>query len=149
MQLHQMILLTVVGTVILLLTSCSLESRNLGGPSAIGGTPPKHGMLGVEFEPDSLQIVAVLPGGAAEEAMISVGETITAFDGQQVSNRNELQALLTKTKPDTTVELTLTQNDEARKVQVRLMSFTKWSDLIVKEHKRKCADGKAGRQLSE
>lgn len=140
MQLQRMILLIVVGATSLLFASCSLEPRNLGGPSAIGGTPPKHGMLGVEFEPNSLQIVAVLPGGAAEEAMILVGETITAFAGQPVSNRDDLQALLTKTKPDTTVELTLTQNDGTRKVQVRLMSFTKWSDLNVQERKRNQAE---------
>ena len=82
----------------------------------------------------------MVPGSSAEDALITSGDRITAFDGQAVSNREELQALIKKTKPETMVVLQLSRNEESRTVQLRLMRFQEWFDLKVREQKRKKVD---------
>ena len=48
-------------------------------------------------------VLNVVPGGAAAQAGIEPGDVIVAYNGMPVSRQNELVAMVTATRPGTTV----------------------------------------------
>lgn len=100
-----------------------VKRRALGGPTKPFQAPP-HGFLGVQFEPDSLVIVAATPETSAAEVGLTAGETIVSINGRPVASLAELQSILKKTKPIEDVSLEIKNVDEEiRTVSVRLVSF--------------------------
>jgi S1-C subfamily serine protease len=111
--------------ILLNVPGCDGEPASLGGPVAVvQGKPPTHGMLGVEFaQTGPLEIVAVLATSPAEQSGLSAGDRITSINGQPVGSLPELQEQLKKTSPGATAHLSVTRENEARSVHVRLLNF--------------------------
>ena len=112
----------------LFVTACDREPETLKGPVAIyqGPPPPKHGMLGVRFDPaaaGSTAVSDVVPGSPARKAGISPGDVITSVDGRPVSSQQDVLKVTGDKPPGATVTVGLTREGEAVTVSVRLISF--------------------------
>ena len=69
---------------------------------------------------DGVYVSEILPGGAAEDAGIEVGDVIVAVDGSKVKNMAQMQEMFTKHQPGDKVELTVVRNKKEKKVDVTL-----------------------------
>jgi hypothetical protein len=78
--------------------------------------------LGISCVPDPLHCIVqrVEPNSAAADAGLNVGDVITAYDKQKVSNFETLTALIGKNRPQEEVELTILRADEELGKTVRL-----------------------------
>jgi serine protease Do len=65
-------------------------------------------------------VSTVQPGSAAARAGLERGDVITAINGQQVNEPNELRNLVAGTQPGTEVTLTLVRGGQEREVRVAL-----------------------------
>ena len=123
--------------VALLLTAC--EPEDLKGPVAIyQGTPPKHGMLAIQFDPaagGAPVVAGVIAGSPAAEAGISPGDVITSVDGRAVTSHQEVLKVLSDKAPGATVPVGLTHDGETLTLNVRLISFTDAAALQVKSER--------------
>ena len=63
-------------------------------------------------------VLNVAPGSAAAKAGLEPGDVITAFNGKPIRNRDELVAMVTATKPGTTVPVALIRDRQARTVSI-------------------------------
>jgi serine protease Do len=68
------------------------------------------------------QIERVQPGSAADDAGLQVGDIITAIEGSDLNNFNELRTTIGSKQPGDTVEMTIvsSQNGDRRTVEVEL-----------------------------
>jgi S1-C subfamily serine protease len=110
-------LVDAAGAVVALLTTGLAGGVALGVPAALaqriagtlaGGGTVKRGFLGISSQPveipagqraglaqeRGLLVVRVEPASPAEQGGLMVGDVLTAFDGQVLSDTDELQALL-------------------------------------------------------
>jgi serine protease Do len=63
-------------------------------------------------------VTSVIPGGAADKAGLEASDVILEFNGRPVTNYNELQKMVTATKPGTTVPLKVLRDRRERTLQV-------------------------------
>ena len=63
-------------------------------------------------------VLNVAPGGAAERAGLEPGDVIVAFSGKPIRNRDELVAMVTATRPGTTVPLGIVRDKQQRTISV-------------------------------
>jgi serine protease Do len=63
-------------------------------------------------------VLNVAPGGAAAKAGLEPGDVITAYNGKPIRNRDELVAMVTATKPGTTVPVRIVRDRQERTVNV-------------------------------
>jgi serine protease Do len=59
-------------------------------------------------------VAAVSPNGAAEKAGMEPGDVITAFNGKNVRNNNELVSVVTATRPGSTVPVRIVRDGKER-----------------------------------
>ncbi|MGH7342545.1 MAG: PDZ domain-containing protein, partial [Candidatus Rokuibacteriota bacterium] len=63
-------------------------------------------------------VLNVAPGGAAARAGLEPGDVIIAYNGKPIRNRDELVAMVTATKPGTTVPVRVVRDRQERTVNV-------------------------------
>jgi serine protease Do len=63
-------------------------------------------------------VLNVVPGGAAARAGIEPGDVIVAFNGRPITRRDELVAMVTATKPGTTVPVRVVRDREERTINI-------------------------------
>jgi serine protease Do len=63
-------------------------------------------------------VLNLAPGGAAAKAGIEPGDVIVGYNGKPIRNRDELVALVTATKPGTTVPIRIVRDRQERTVSV-------------------------------
>ncbi|MBI3046916.1 MAG: Do family serine endopeptidase [Acidobacteria bacterium] len=63
-------------------------------------------------------VLNVAPGGAAARAGIEPGDVIIAYNGKPIRNRDELVAMVTATKPGTTVPVRIVRDRQERTINV-------------------------------
>jgi serine protease Do len=63
-------------------------------------------------------VLNIVPGSAAEKAGLELGDVITAYNGKPIRNRDELVAMVTATKPGTTVPVRIVRDRQERTVSV-------------------------------
>ena len=63
-------------------------------------------------------VLNVSPGGAAARAGVEPGDVIIAYNGKPIRNRDELVAMVTATKPATTVPLRIIRDRQERTISV-------------------------------
>ena len=63
-------------------------------------------------------VLNLAPGGAAAKAGIEPGDVIVGYNGKPIRNRDELVALVTATKPGTTVPIRLVRDRQERTISV-------------------------------
>ncbi|MBI2187914.1 MAG: Do family serine endopeptidase [Acidobacteria bacterium] len=63
-------------------------------------------------------VLNVAPGGAAAKAGLEPGDVIIAYNGKPIRNRDELVAMVTATKPGTTVPVRVVRDRQERTVNV-------------------------------
>jgi S1-C subfamily serine protease len=64
-------------------------------------------------------LLDVLPGGAAADAGLRSGDTITRFNGATISGNGDMQRELARVVPNTTVATSIWRNDHEMPVNVR------------------------------
>lgn len=82
---------------------------------------PNRGMLGVVLEPSDkgLKVVAVTPGGPAEQAGIAAGDVITAVDGKTVRRDDGAVHAFGDVDAGQSVRLSIDRGGTVRKVAVK------------------------------
>jgi serine protease Do len=63
-------------------------------------------------------VLNVAPGGAAAKAGLEPGDVIIAYNGKPIRNRDELVAMVTATKPGTTVPVRVVRDRQERSLNV-------------------------------
>jgi len=63
-------------------------------------------------------VLNVAPGGAAAKAGIEPGDVIISYNGKPIRNRDELVAMVTATKPGTTVPMRVVRDRQERTISV-------------------------------
>src|SRR5688572_2790766 len=63
-------------------------------------------------------VLNVAPGGAADKAGLEPGDVIVSYNGKPIRNRDELVAMVTATKPGTTVPVAIVRDRQPRTVSV-------------------------------
>jgi serine protease Do len=63
-------------------------------------------------------VLNVAPGGAAAKAGIEPGDVIVSYNGKPIRNRDELVAMVTATKPGTTVPLRVVRDRQERTISI-------------------------------
>jgi S1-C subfamily serine protease len=83
---------------------------------------PDVAFLGVASnqETEDARIDRVIPGSAAEEAGIKLGDVILKFDGHEVNKYDDLPPLVRKRKPGDNVEIELRRGGKTLQVQATL-----------------------------
>ncbi len=69
---------------------------------------------------DGALVSGVLPAGAAEKAGLEPGDVILAFSGKPVRRSEDLVAMVTATKPGTTVPLRIARNGQERTLNITI-----------------------------
>jgi putative serine protease PepD len=95
----------------------------------VAGQPVEFAFLGVSTDPTSTSgtsegaiVVEVTSGTAADKAGLQQGDTITAVNGQQVTDPVELGAAIRSHQPGETVSLTVERDGSEQSVDVTLGS---------------------------
>jgi len=100
-----------------------------GQPLALGivsvprrPVPPLPGILGVVLKESQggAEIEKVLPKSPAEKVGLKPGDLITALDGKDIPNRQELIARVRKLSPGAEVKLTVKRSDKQLEIKARL-----------------------------
>ncbi len=102
-------------------------------PQLVENGEVERGFLGVSFNavPSTLaqalaaprgaaQVTMVIPDGGAEKAGIRVGDIITAVDGRELRDPNQLRSIVGNLAPGSEVQLSLIRDDESLTVTARL-----------------------------
>jgi len=63
-------------------------------------------------------VLNIAPGGAAARAGVEPGDVIVAYNGKPIRNRDELVAMVTATKPGTTVPIRIMRDRQERTISV-------------------------------
>jgi len=82
-------------------------------------------------------VLNIAPGGAAAKAGIEPGDVIIAYNGKAIRNRDELVAMVTATKPGTTVPVRLVRDRQERNVNVTVEEL----DLEAETTSQRAANG--------
>jgi putative serine protease PepD len=89
----------------------------------IAGEAVPHPQLGVQIEDGTsggVKLAAVTAGGAAAEAGLKAGDTITAIDGQAVSDSDALASLIASHQPGDALKVTYTRDGASHTMTVKL-----------------------------
>jgi putative serine protease PepD len=89
----------------------------------IAGEAVPHPQLGVQIADGTsggVKLAAVTAGGAAAEAGLKAGDTITAIDGQAVSDADALASLIASHQVGDTLKVTYTRSGSSRTATVTL-----------------------------
>jgi putative serine protease PepD len=89
----------------------------------IAGETVQHPLLGVRIEDGTsggVTLAAVTAGGAAAEAGLKAGDTITAIDGQAVGNADALASLIASHQPGDALKVTYTRDGTSRGATAKL-----------------------------
>lgn len=65
-------------------------------------------------------VVEVVSGGPADEAGIKAGDVIVAVDGERLGSDDDLRTILADYAPGDKVALTISRNDQEKKIKVEL-----------------------------
>jgi len=90
-------------------------------------------------------VLNIAPGGAAAKAGIEPGDVIIAYNGKAIRNRDELVAMVTATKPGTTVPVRLVRDRQERNVNVTVEEL----DLEAETTSQRAANGGGGGEPQE
>ena len=71
-------------------------------------------------KPEGVFITSVIAGSAADEAGIKEGDVVLSVDGKEVSQPNELQAIVGTHNPDETVSLKIWRDSKIKTIKVTL-----------------------------
>jgi serine protease Do len=63
-------------------------------------------------------VLNVVPGGAAAKAGLEPGDVIISYNGKPIRNRDELVAMVTATKPGTTVPIRVVRDKQEKTISV-------------------------------
>jgi serine protease Do len=85
-------------------------------------------------------VLNVAPGGAAAKAGIEPGDVIVGYNGKAIRNRDELVAMVTATKPGTTVPLRVIRDRQERNVNVTVEEL----DLEAETASQRAGNGGGG-----
>src|SRR5688572_25245261 len=85
-------------------------------------------------------VLNVAPGGAAAKAGIEPGDVIISYNGKPIRNRDELVALVTATKPGTTVPVRVVRDRQERTLNVTVEEL----DLAAESSQRAGNDNNNG-----
>jgi putative serine protease PepD len=91
----------------------------------IDGETPAHPQLGVQIEDGTsggVKLAAVTAGGAAAEAGLKAGDTITAIDGTAVSDADALASLIASHQPGDHLKVTYTRDGAQQSATATLQS---------------------------
>ncbi len=98
----------------------------LAPPADLG--PMQHGRLGVVVENDALapnrgqaRIANIVPGSAADQAGLRVGDVIQSIDGAAIAGALDVQQRMRTTRPGQDVVVGIVRDGAAAQVNVRLM----------------------------
>jgi putative serine protease PepD len=89
----------------------------------IAGETVPHPQLGVQIEDGTsggVKLAAVTAGGAAAEAGLKAGDTITAIDGQAVSDADALASLIASHQVGDALKVTYTRDGASHTASVKL-----------------------------
>jgi putative serine protease PepD len=89
----------------------------------IAGETVPHPQLGVRIEDGTsggTKLAAVTAGGAAAEAGLKAGDTITAIDGQAVSDADALASLIASHQPGDALKITYTRDGASHTATAKL-----------------------------
>jgi putative serine protease PepD len=89
----------------------------------IAGETVPHPQLGVQIEDGTsggVKLAAVTAGGAAAEAGLKAGDTITAIDGQAVSDSDALASLIASHQVGDTLKITYTRGGASQTATAKL-----------------------------
>jgi putative serine protease PepD len=98
-------------------------SKSVANTLIAGGTV-QHAYLGVTISSttNGAKIGCVVNSGPASSAGLKQGDVITSFNGETISNADELTAAVTKAKPGEKVNVTVQQSGSTKQVSVTLGS---------------------------
>ncbi|WP_329131007.1 trypsin-like peptidase domain-containing protein [Streptomyces sp. NBC_01476] len=91
------------------------------GRAALGVTV--RGVVGQNFQPAGVAVVAVAKNGAAAKAGLRAGDVITEVGGDPITTVQSLTEALTDFKPGQKVKVTFTRNGATRSVEATLGSL--------------------------
>ena len=89
----------------------------------IAGEAVQHPQLGVQIEDGTsggVKLAAVTAGGAAAEAGLKAGDTITAIDGQAVSDADALASLIASHQPGDELKVAYARDGASRTATAKL-----------------------------
>jgi putative serine protease PepD len=93
-------------------------------PQLIEGGEVEHAYLGVGFDPaaegEGAVIGSIEPGGPAAASELRPGDRVTAVDGREIAEPEDLGSAIDDHKPGDRVELTVQRGDEQRTIEVEL-----------------------------
>lgn len=69
-----------------------------------------------------LEIAAIMPGSAAEQANLQRGDVIVSADGQEIRSPEELDRIVQQRSVGDTLDLVVLRNDQRREMQVTLQA---------------------------
>jgi S1-C subfamily serine protease len=110
------------------------RAKTLSGPIAIiKGDIPKHGFIGIEFDPSpdgrGLVLGEVLPGSGADASGLRKGDVLLAVDTVPLAGAEDLQRVVAEKKPGEVVRLDVERNAKALTLDVTLIGFEKIVEL--------------------
>lgn len=82
-------------------------------------------------KPSGALVAKVLPDSPAAEAGIEVGDIITRFDGQEVTNSSALPPLVGATPFDTVIPLEILRKGNTRSIDLRIGELPSEEDLAI------------------
>jgi putative serine protease PepD len=93
-------------------------------PQLIEDGEAEHAYLGVGFPPiqqgEGALVASITPGGPADDSDLQVGDRITAIDGREIADSDELASAIDDREPGDRVELTVQRDGEQRTIEVEL-----------------------------
>jgi putative serine protease PepD len=90
--------------------------------TVIAGKTVQHAFLGVQIGDTTgdtgAQVSKVTSGSPADKSGLKVGDVVTAIDGKQVTNADDLTAIVATYKPGDKASLTVTRNGTSKKLDI-------------------------------
>jgi serine protease Do len=80
--------------------------------------------------PGGAEVQSVISGGPADKAGMKAGDVVVEFNGKPITDRNELVAMVTSTRPGTTVPLKVVRDRKTVSLNVTV------AELILEEEQR-------------
>lgn len=78
-------------------------------------------------------VLNVAPGGAAERAGIEPGDVIVGYSGKPIRNRDELVAMVTATRPGTTVPVRIVRDREEQTISITIEELDIEAEATARE----------------
>src|SRR5688572_3824075 len=85
-------------------------------------------------------VLNIVPGSAAEKAGLELGDVIIAYNGKPIRNRDELVAMVTATKPGTTVPVRVVRDRQERTLSVTVEELDLEAETTLRSDNRRDRD---------